>query len=62
MDVDRWLSLACADAEQRGLPELKPLLETLAKATRALRTATGLVDPTASPLAVSPDDEEQAPQ
>ena len=27
------------DAERRGLPELKPLLEALAKATSSLRTA-----------------------
>ena len=30
---------AIADAERRGLPELKPLLEGLAQATRALRAA-----------------------
>jgi hypothetical protein len=39
MTVDEWLKLAIADAERRGLPELKPLLEGLAQATRALRTA-----------------------
>ena len=38
-DVARWLSSACADAAARGLPELKPLLEGLARATDALRTA-----------------------
>ena len=37
--VDRWLESAVADAERRGLPELKPLLEALAQATRALRSA-----------------------
>jgi hypothetical protein len=37
--VDAWLAAAIADAEQRGLPELKPLLEGLAKSTTALRAA-----------------------
>jgi hypothetical protein len=37
--VDAWLAAAVADAERRGLPELKPMLETLANATRALRKA-----------------------
>jgi hypothetical protein len=37
MQVDAWLAAACADAERRGLPELKPLLETLARSTAALR-------------------------
>lgn len=39
MTVDAWLQAAIADAEQRGLPELKAILETLARATRALRAA-----------------------
>jgi hypothetical protein len=37
--VESWLQAALADAERRGLPELKPLLETLARATAALRAA-----------------------
>ena len=37
--VDAWLAAACVDAERRGLPELKPLLEALARSTRALRAA-----------------------
>ena len=37
MTPDRWLQSACADAERRGLPELKALLETLARSTAALR-------------------------
>ena len=37
--VDAWLAAAIAAAEKRGLPELKPLLEGLARATRALRAA-----------------------
>jgi hypothetical protein len=39
MTVDQWVKAAIADAERRGLPELKPLLEGLAQATRALRDA-----------------------
>lgn len=39
MTVDAWLKSAIADAEQRGLPELKVLLEGLAAATAALRKA-----------------------
>jgi hypothetical protein len=39
MTVESWLASAIADAERRGLPELKPLLETLARSTEALRRA-----------------------
>ena len=39
MTIEDWLNSALADADHRGLPELKPLLETLARATRALRDA-----------------------
>jgi hypothetical protein len=39
VSVDAWLRAAVGDAEQRGLPELKPLLEALAQSTIALRTA-----------------------
>jgi hypothetical protein len=35
--VERWLAAAEADAERRGLPALKPLLQGLAASTRALR-------------------------
>jgi hypothetical protein len=37
--IDAWLAAAIADAERRGLPELKPLLEGLARSTAALREA-----------------------
>ena len=37
MTIDDWLAAACADADRRGLPELRPLLESLADATRDLR-------------------------
>ena len=39
MTIDHWLEAACADADRRGIPELKPLLASLAEATRALRSA-----------------------
>lgn len=39
MTIDSWLQTAIADAEKRGLPELKTLLEALAQSTRALRSA-----------------------
>jgi hypothetical protein len=37
MNIDDWLKAALEDAERRGLHELKPLLESLAKSTAALR-------------------------
>jgi len=39
MTIDAWLQAAIADAEKRGLPALKPILEALAKSTEALRAA-----------------------
>jgi hypothetical protein len=39
MTVDSWLQAAIADAERRELPDLKPLLEALARATKLLRDA-----------------------
>lgn len=39
MRIEDWLTAACADAERRGLPELKPLLESLARSTAGLRAA-----------------------
>jgi hypothetical protein len=39
MTIDAWLQAAIADAERRGLPELKPLLEALARTTQSLRAA-----------------------
>lgn len=44
MTIDDWLKAACDDAEKRGLPELKPLLETLARSMAALRDADRLID------------------
>jgi hypothetical protein len=39
MTIDTWLKAAIADAEARGLSDLKPLLEALARATSTLRAA-----------------------
>jgi hypothetical protein len=39
MTVADWLQSALADANRRGLPELKGALEALARATSALRAA-----------------------
>lgn len=39
MHVQAWLDAARRDAERRGLPDLRPLLEALARATTALREA-----------------------
>jgi hypothetical protein len=39
MTIKIWLDTAIQDAERRGLTALRPLLETLARATSALRTA-----------------------
>lgn len=39
MTVEDWLQSAIEDAQRRGLPALKPLLEALARSTAALRAA-----------------------
>jgi len=46
MTIKSWLDAAVQEAERRGLPQLKPLLETLARATSALRSADWNDDPT----------------
>lgn len=46
MTIDAWLEAAAADADARGLPALKPLLEALARATAALRQADFNDNPT----------------
>ena len=38
-DVSSWLAGAVADAKARELPQLVPLLETLARSLQALRDA-----------------------
>ncbi|MBI3047161.1 MAG: hypothetical protein HYY76_02515 [Acidobacteria bacterium] len=39
MTIKLWLEHALQDADRRGLPALRPLLEALARATSALRNA-----------------------
>jgi hypothetical protein len=39
MTIQTWLEWALADADRRNLPDLKPLLETLARVMRTLRAA-----------------------
>ncbi len=52
MTIESWLQAAINDAERRGLPELKPLLETLARATNALRAADFNDDASGQPSAI----------
>lgn len=44
MTIDEWLEHAVQDAERRGLPALRPLLEGLATSTMALRAADWNLD------------------
>ena len=44
MTVSVWLEQAILDAERRGLPALRPLLEGLARSTTALRAADWNLD------------------
>ncbi len=39
MEITDWLRAACDDAERHDLPQLKPLLESLAAPTSRLREA-----------------------
>lgn len=55
MNVESWLAAAIADAERRGLPELKPLLQTMARSTAALRQADEAHRAAAAPAAPADD-------
>jgi hypothetical protein len=57
MTLDAWLQAALADADRRGLPDLEPLLEMLARATKTLRDADFNGDPSGSARS-----EDRAPQ
>jgi hypothetical protein len=39
MKIEDWLRAVSADAEARGFPQLRPLLESLALSTKRLREA-----------------------
>jgi hypothetical protein len=58
MSVDSWLAAAVADAERRGLPQLKPMLETLARSTDALRKADETLQRSEAAI-TSPEDHRQ---
>jgi hypothetical protein len=52
MEIDAWLSAAVADVRKRGLPEVEPLLQALARMTEVLRNTDfggGTVDEGAGP-------------
>ena len=55
MTIEHWLQAALADADRRNLPELKPLLEALARSTTALREANVMDDLTGRAAAQSSD-------
>jgi hypothetical protein len=48
MTTTTWLAMAIDDADRRGLPGLRPLLEALARSTAALRAADWNADAGAS--------------
>jgi hypothetical protein len=45
-----WLENAIQDAERRNLPGLRPMLETFARSTSALRSADWNSDATGEPV------------
>jgi hypothetical protein len=57
MTVKNWLERACEDADARGLPELKPLLETLAASTESLREADAIFNHPATTAGETHDDD-----
>jgi hypothetical protein len=62
--IANWLQAGTADARQRGLPELEPLLEGLAQSLAALRAADAehAAEQPPSPAAQGPaqDDDERS--
>lgn len=54
MTIKTWLDNALHDADRRGLAPLRPLLENLARATSALRTADWNFDATGESDQVRP--------
>jgi hypothetical protein len=54
--IKSWLENAVQDADRRGLPSLRPLLETLARATSALRSADWNADATGESAHPTPPD------
>ena len=56
MTLDDWLVAAKIDADRRSRPELKPLLDALADATRVLRAASWNRHAVGPPAAGTPTD------
>jgi len=48
MNLNDWLEAARTDARRRGLAELQPMLDSLVRATEALRQADWNDDPRGS--------------
>ena len=60
MTGDDWLDAAKTDARRRQLPALDPMLEALARATRALRAAEWNLDAASRP-ATDTDETDDSP-
>ena len=54
--IKTWLETSTQDADRRNLPGLRPLLETLARSTSALRSADWNFDATGEPVRASTTD------
>jgi hypothetical protein len=61
MTIESWLKAALADAEHRGLHELQPILEALARSTQALRAADFNDDASGRPTAADSQQPTGAP-
>jgi len=56
MTIKTWLEAATQDADKRNLSALRPMLETLARSTSALRSADWNFDAKGEPpRTISPD-------
>ena len=56
MTIKAWLETAIQDAEKKNLTGLRPMLEALARATSALRSADWNSDATGEPVRSSAPD------
>ena len=56
MTIKTWLDTAIQDAERRNLPGLRPMLETLARSTSALRSADWNFDAKGEPARTTTSD------
>jgi len=54
MTIKTWLEAATQDADKRNLSALRPMLETLARSTSALRSADWNFDAKGEPLRTTP--------